>query len=292
VERGFLPLALRGGGYRSPVVAVEHGALLFEKPGLRGMKSRLSRVAGSKVTSAEVAVSDFMLAKMRQGVCARRSVRIYNGIDPEMWDLATPPREDGELIVGCAARLVPGKGIDHLIEAIGRVPQRLSLRLLIAGEGPERPRLEQLASGRRLTERVTFMGEVADMASFWSSCAIAVAPSDSFTESFSVSTLEAMTSGRAVVATRNGAIPELMIDGVTGKLVAAADPAAIAAAILDYADDLDLRLKHGTAARKRAADAFHVGATAKQYLGLLEMENGIQRRSSGRRPVLGPVARR
>ena len=107
--------------------------------------------------------------------------------------------------MGFAGRLIAGKGADVLIRAIAQAGQQVSIKLAIAGEGVERSHLESLAGG--LGAGVEFRGVVADLAEFWRLCDVAVIPSDTFIESFSMSTLEAMASGKAVVASRNGVYP-------------------------------------------------------------------------------------
>jgi glycosyltransferase involved in cell wall biosynthesis len=270
LECGFIGAALRAGGYRARIVAIEHGVLLGlrDLSGTRQLLWRLGRVSGAWADDVEVAVSDSMLGRMREHPHADRTQRIYNGIDPETYRPAAgaTSAHGSELVVGYAGRLIAGKGGDVLIRAIAQAGQQASIRLVIAGEGAERPQLESLAGG--LGANVEFRGVVADLAAFWRSCDIAVIPSDTFIESFSMSTLEAMASGKAVVASRNGAIPELMVDGVTGTLVEPGDTDALARAVLLYAERPALREEHGAAARARAIERFHIEDSARAYLGL------------------------
>jgi glycosyltransferase involved in cell wall biosynthesis len=270
LECGFIGAALRGGGYRGPIVAVEHGVLL----GLRNLsRSRqvlwhIGRVSGAWADDVEVAVSDSMLEEMRRHSHARRTERIYNGIDPEAYrPVAGSSNGHGSaLVVGFAGRLIPGKGADVLIRAIALAGQGTPINLVIAGDGAARPYLQSLAEG--LGASVEFRGVVADLAEFWRSCDVAAIPSDTFRESFSMATLEAMASGKAVVASRNGAIPELMVDDVTGTLVEPGDVDALAQAVLRYAERPELRQAHGAAARARAIEQFHIEDCARAYLDL------------------------
>ncbi len=85
-----------------------------------------------------------------------------------------------------------------------------------------------------------------------------------------MTTLEAMACGKPIVATRNGAIPELMTDGVTGTLVAPGDIAALAKALAVYAESPNLRSAHGTAARARAIAQFNIEDCARAYLDLFD----------------------
>lgn len=281
VERGFMTAALRAGGYRQPIIAVEHGPLLLERSagGLRPMR-RLNRACGAFAASAEVGVSDFMVRTMREYTHARILRRIYNGVDlPGLPPVAGTLREsEREVTVGVAGRLIPGKGVDSLIRAVARVVPQIPVRLLIAGDGPERPRLEIVARQEGLAARAKFVGVVTDLAAFWNRCMIAVTPSDTFVESFSMTTLEAMACGKAVVATRNGAIPELVQDGVTGTLVPCGDVTAIATALAVYAKDGARRNTHGQAAVARATTTFHIRASTNAYLDLFAELQHVARR--------------
>jgi glycosyltransferase involved in cell wall biosynthesis len=264
--------ALRAGGYRAPIVAVEHGALLA-LPSLasaQGCLQRLNFLAGAWADSTEVAVSDFMLERTCRHSHAQQIERIYNGIDSDRYlpDTTANIEHGAELVVGFAGRLISGKGADHLIRAVAHASQQRAVKVLIAGEGPERTRLTALARELGCESRVTMLGTVSDTPGFWRQCDVVVVPSDSFTESFSMVTLEAMSCGKAIVATRNGAIPELVLDGLTGTLVPAGDPMALARALITYAQSPDLRLAHGAAARARAVERFHIDACAQAYIAL------------------------
>ncbi len=271
LECGFMGGALRAGGYGGRIVAIEHGTLLGlgHRPRLRQLLWHIARRSGTWADDAEVAVSDCMLDLMRRHSHARRTQRIYNGIDPAVFmprDGSTE-EDSGDVVVGFASRLVEGKGADHLIRAAARANQQTPVRLVIAGDGPERPRLESLV--RTLDAgRVEFRGVVDDAPGFWRSCDIAAVPTDAISESFSMATVEAMACGLAIVASRTGAIPELMIDGVTGTLVEPGDVGALTQAIVRYAQRPELRREHGGDARVRAIEHFHIDDCARSYLDL------------------------
>jgi glycosyltransferase involved in cell wall biosynthesis len=271
VRRGFMAAALRVGGYRGPIVAVEHGPLLFEQRDLtlpQQLLSRISRVSGAWTTNAEVAVSDFMLVCMCQHAHARRVLRIYNGIDPDTYLSArTHAGRDAELVVGFVGRLIPGKGADQLIRALTQVGERIDIKLLIAGDGPEYEHLVALAQSLHVKPKIEFLGVVDNMSEFWQRCDVAAVPSDAV-ESFSMVTLEAMACGMPIVATCIGAIPELIVDGVTGTLVPPGNVDALARALLAYAERPEMRHAHGAAARTRAIERFLIEDCARAYLDL------------------------
>ena len=272
VACGFMGAALRGGGYRRPIVAIEHGALL----GLSGLAwprrclQRIGGVGGACANDAEVGVSDFVLEEMRRLPHARMIRRIYNGVEP-LENLSAPSsvldRRKASIVVAFAGRLIAGKGADRLIEAVGQIHPPPYIKLLIAGNGAERPRLECLADSLGLRHVVYFLGQVEDMPAFWRRADVAVVPSE-IAESFSMTTLESMACARPVVATQHGAIPELVIDGATGTLVPPGDVKALADAIITYARHPELRRTHGSAARARAIEHFHLTQCAQAYLTL------------------------
>ena len=101
-----------------------------------------------------------------------------------------------------------------------------------------------LAKDLGIASRVQFLGILDDIPAFWRECDVAAVPSGMFVESFSMVTLEAMTCGKPVIASRNGAIPELLIDGDTGTLVTPGSVTELVEAITIYANDPDLRRKH------------------------------------------------
>jgi glycosyltransferase involved in cell wall biosynthesis len=269
VECGFMGAALRAGGYAGTIVAIEHGSV-FELAGYsrerRGLY-RLSRRLGAISNDAEVGVSDFVLEQLRAQPHARRTRRIYNGIDPPSALGDGPDGDPGAVRIGFVGRLVPGKGLEYAIRALARVRLGRPARLLIAGEGPERSRLAALAETLQIGSDLDWVGPVADVAAFWRRCDIAVVPSDGL-ESFSMTTLEAMACARPVVASRIGAIPELVVDGVTGTLVAPGDVGSLAGAVVAYAERPDLRRAHGSAGRSRVVSRFALDDSARNYLEL------------------------
>lgn len=271
IECGFMGAVLRAGGYAAPIVATEHGALC-ELPGYsrsRRYRYKLARRLGARSIDAEVGVSDFMLDRLDAYPHAKRLQRIYNGIDLPPSSLAPAETDSGfprsEIRIGYVGRLVPGKGVDHLLAAVARVRERMPARLRIAGDGPDRSRLESLALA--VGADVEWLGAIDDVPGFWRDCDIAVVPSNGV-ESFSMATLEAMACGKPVVASRVGAIPELVVDGTTGTLITPGDVGAVARAVIAYAERPDLRRLHGEAARARAASQFRLDDCTQSYIRL------------------------
>jgi glycosyltransferase involved in cell wall biosynthesis len=275
VTCGYMGAALRAGGYGGPIVAVEHGDILEAKFNSRWQRALrwISRVGGAWADDIEVAVSDFILERLRRQPHTRTVLRIHNGLDPDLYlrkDGRIDRTSDEECVVTFAGRLVYGKGPDYLIEAIAQLSSVRQMKLLIAGDGPERSRLESMALSLGIGHVVEFLGLKHDMPDFWQMCDIAVVPSAEFIESCPMTTLEAMATGKPVVATRNGGLPELVVDGETGILVPSHDKTALAEAIALYAGDQNLMMAHGAAGRARIKEYFHINKCAQEYLNLFD----------------------
>jgi len=275
VSCGYMGAALRAGGYRGSIVAVEHGDVLEAQLYSRQQRPFrwIGRVGGAWADDMEVAVSDFVLERLRRQPHNRAVVRIYNGIDPAQYALDGPDvnhASDGDFIVAFAGRLVYGKGADYLIEAVAGLSSTQQVKLLIAGDGPERPRLEALARSLRIGNIVEFRGLEHDMKSFWQTCDVAVMPSAEFVESCPMTTLEAMASAKPVVATRNGGLPELVIDQETGIVVSPHDKDALMKALAVYAQSRELRVAHGLSGRARVVEHFHIDRCASAYLDMFD----------------------
>ena len=167
---------------------------------------------------------------------------------------AGAPAEGGYALV--VSRLSPEKGVDVAIDAC----RIAGLGLVIAGEGPERAALEARAEG----SEVRFAGPVADaeLARLRAGAAVAVVPSRS-AETFGLAAAEAMAAGLPVVASRAGALPELLEDDA---LVEPGDARALAAALGRLAGDRDA----GRRGRERVAGLCSPDVVARRLSALYD----------------------
>lgn len=274
---GFLGTALRAGGYRGAIIGVEHGALAtltYSASNLRGrlarLKLKIDRATGLPAYDAEVAVSSFMEAlALKSPLRCRRLVRIANGIALPAPSPLLPDSGARPLRVGYAGRLVPGKGVDVAIRACALLAHNgVPVTLHIAGDGPDRDRLSELAIGLRISHIATFEGWVSDIHGFWANCDLAVAPNDTLAESFCLAATEAMAAGRPVVVSDIGALPELILGGTGGILVAPGDVTSLAQAIGTYASDRERLAVDGAAARTQVESRYSLPRCADAYLAL------------------------
>jgi glycosyltransferase involved in cell wall biosynthesis len=273
IGSGYLAAALRMGGFRAPIIGIEHGSLLQQHAlnPLRRLIRTADRRSGMKACSVVVAVSDYMRDRVVAHSPRARVISIPNGIDLERFspseDPATSKREDDEIVLGCAARLVRGKGIEDAIRALAH-PSLDRTRLRVAGSGSLQEELKELARSLAVDGRTDFLGTVLDMPEFWRSVDVAVVPSNTLVESFGMVALEAMACGKPVVASENGALPSIVVNGVTGRVFPAGDVEALASVIGEYVNDGAQGVRHGANGRRRCEDRFGIDRTASRYLEL------------------------
>jgi L-malate glycosyltransferase len=195
---------------------------------------------------------------MGDGVPEMRAVTVHEGIDLGHVAAAPAAKLHEELwlphhapLVGNVAALVPHKGQRHLIEAAMLVlPQVPDARFILAGEGELRPALERQIREHHLEKHVLLVGFRPDVLSLHKAFDIFVM--SSLTEGLGTSLLDAMACGKPIVATTAGGIPEVVVDGETGFLVAPRDHEGMARAIVSLLKDEALRRRMGEAGRTRA----------------------------------------
>jgi glycosyltransferase involved in cell wall biosynthesis len=154
----------------------------------------------------------------------------------------------GDLVILSMARLAADKGLNYLIEAAAMLPQTARpVQIVIAGEGPERDRLEHLARHLGVTERVRFLGFRKDVGDLLAACDLVVLPS--LREGLSIALLEAMAAGKPIIASSIGSQREVASHGDLARLVRPADARALSEAIVAMAGDEALMARLGRTAR-------------------------------------------
>jgi phosphatidyl-myo-inositol dimannoside synthase len=278
-----LPLGLVGRRIGRPYAVLVHGAEVTVPGRMPFTRQLLEGVL--RPARMVVAFSDYSAAEARRviGSDATRIVTLTPGVDAERFrplsqaEIAATREHfglpvDGRLVVS-VSRLVPRKGMDVLIEAVGRLSSELpDLCLAIGGQGRDRRRLEERArrledgrggaAGRR--RLVHLLGRVADedlplldgAADVW-----AMLCRDRWLgleqEGFGIVFLEAAATGVPQVAGRSGGSHEAVLHGVTGLVVDhPSDPVAVAAALADMFGSAERRGQLGAAARRRVEEHF------------------------------------
>ena len=188
-------------------------------------------------------------------------------------------------LIGTAARLEPVKRIDVFLA----VAQHLSAKcacaglpdpfFVVAGEGSERSRLQQLIEGTALRNRVVFLGHRNDVYDIIRAMDLLLITSDH--EGMPTLVLEAMALGTAVVSRKVGGVPEIIDDGVEGVLVDKSDPVSIASTCLKVLTSPELVHRLTEAARQKVVSKFSAEANASQVLEIYRSLLRLSRAEAG-----------
>ena len=176
--------------------------------------------------------------------------------------VAGRPTGDGAFLILYVGNLIPRKGVRYLIDALHRLPRALPAKLLILGEGADRPKLEAQVRELGLNGRVSMPGRVPepDLHRALREAGVLVLPSimdkRGDTEGLGVVLLEALSYRIPVIGSAIGGITDIIADGETGLLVPPEDPVAIAAAIERLANDPALAERLAVAGSRRVRERF------------------------------------
>jgi len=192
---------------------------------------------------------------------------IHNGVDINMFNpnierslirKVLKIKED-EILILAARNLYPVYGIEYLIKAIPEVIKHYEkIKVLIVGEGPMRCYLYQLSQKMSVDETVIFVGRVPRtlMPLYLAAADICCLPS--LMEGLPIFLLESLASGKPIVATRVGGIPEAVINGYNGYLVKPKDPQSLASALLELILSPTKMRAFGQNSRRIAEEKFNI----------------------------------
>lgn len=227
-QHGELAAALS----RCRTVALEHSVYLDDTRRRRLLKHFTTRRLAAHVAPSETSSRYLEIHTPVRPASIRT---IHNGVwarEVEAVRVAEGP------VVGSVGRIAIEKGFEYLIEALPHLPE---VTCVVVGAGTHGDALRALAERRGVSERLVLTGWVRDSREYLAGFDVFVLPS--LTESFPLTTLEAMQVGVPVVATDVGGVPEQIRDGVTGLLVGTRDPEALAGAVRRLLDDAALRAR-------------------------------------------------
>jgi glycosyltransferase involved in cell wall biosynthesis len=189
---------------------------------------------------------------------------IYNGIDPDVYDSATPADlglPAGSSAVGFIGSFEARKGVRELAVAWRRVASEIpGAHLVLVGKGAMEGKMRELFGD---APRVHWLGYRQDVASILKSLDVMVLPS--YVEGAPNVVLEAMSAGTAIVATDVSGTPELVRDGVEARLIEPRDSEAIATSLIEMLSSSELRQRFAAAARDRVESTFMLEAMVDHY---------------------------
>lgn len=235
----------------------------------------------SKIITVSVALKDDLVRNF--GIPENKIVSIYNGIDVNKFTIPANAKKAREkygvnpdtVTVGTLARMAPQKGLEYFIKAVPLISLKDNIKYLIAGDGPQLAFLKSLVSELGLNEKICFTGFIKNVPEFMSCLDVFVVPS--IAEGLSITTIEAMTAGLPVIASRTGGLPELVKHGETGLLVEPRDPVELAKAISKLLTDRTKRHMMGSCAKRKALEMFShetmVSETCRLYDEIINNSN-------------------
>ena len=265
---------------RAVIIHTFHGHVFqgyFGPAGSR-MVQRIERVL-ARVTDQIIAISAGQqrdLVDRFQIAPAERVVVVPLGLDlaPLMAPATTREATRAEwgfpfeaVVVAYVGRLVTIKHVDLLVRACARAfEQQEQGRLLVVGDGDCRPALERLVADLGLADRVVFAGWRTDLGAVYAASDVVALSSRN--EGTPVALIEALAAGRPVVATAVGGVPDVVQDGLTGRLVPDDDEPALAAAIVELVADRATRARLGAAGPPWVLERFGYARLVTEIDGL------------------------
>jgi glycosyltransferase involved in cell wall biosynthesis len=268
-KAGFLArLAAALRGRRSACVFTPHAWSFWAADGFRGRLYRnLERVAARWCRMILVVSEQERLAGLAAGIGRPEQYRVVtNGIELERFS-APPDPVDGRVVF--LGRLSRQKRPDVAVRALARLLENHpAAELHIAGEGPERAPVKRLAERLGVTDALRMLGTREDIPELLSGASCLLLTSDY--EGCPLSVLEAMAAGVPVVATRVGAVPEMIDDDRAGLLVEPGDAEGAAAAIGELLADPAHARELGDEGRRRARERFSREQMIERTLALYD----------------------
>jgi len=208
------------------------------------------------------------------GISAKRIFVAHSGINPERFVSASMDPLISEFglkkndpVVVNVAHLAGHKGQEYLVRAIPLVLERIpNARFFIVGAGELMDKLHSLANSLGLDQRLVFSGFRSDVGSFYQIADLFVM--SSVQEGLGTAVLDALALGKPVVATNSGGIPEIIQDGVTGKLVEAANPAALAQGIVEMLTSREKATRMAVRGQMRVLKDFTIDAMVEKNVAV------------------------
>ncbi|MBI5190027.1 MAG: glycosyltransferase family 4 protein [Nitrospirae bacterium] len=220
--------------------------------------SPFTKLVYGPLTDGVITTGEFIMAQLIRelGLNPGKIYSVPTGINTEKFTGTGGDALRGQLgisadapVIGMAAALRSWKGHRYMMEAMPSIlAEYPDARLVLAGEGPVRPYIDQWKEEFGIAGAVTMLGHRDDVETVIAGFDISVMASYA-SEGIPQFALQSMASGKPVVGTDVGGIPEVVKDGITGLVVPPKDPAALAAAIKGLLSDRALMARMGEAGR-------------------------------------------
>ena len=271
---------LAGVSYR---VHGEHGWDVFDPEGNNVKYQWLRKIMGlliHRFVPLSLHLETYLLSQV--GIPHSKITRICNGVDTHVFHPRANDRQtpvgcsldlSGKIVIGTVGRMHGVKDQITLVNAFLEAANlsssfRDQARLLLIGEGPLRETALTLLGQHGLAESAWLPGERSDIAEILRLLDVFVLPSQA--EGISNTLLEAMATGLAVIATRVGGNPELVLEGKTGLLVDKQNPLQLAEALLCLFNDQVLRQQFAEAGLNRVLEEFTIDGMVARYQRLYD----------------------
>lgn len=228
--------------------------------------------------SAIIAISEFVKKSLEDsGIPPASIALVYEGVEVPSPRSATAQRAarerwslgENDFVIGCVGYLLPEKGQEALVQAFrDAASARSNAKLILAGDGPCRQKLEGIVKGAGLSARVQFLGFVSDVDSVYDALDLFVFPSHA--EPLGTSMLAAMARGLPVVGVAAGGVKEVVRHEIDGLMASSSDSAEIAKLIGRMMEEKAQASRFGERARSRIMERFDFRRMAGQTLEVYE----------------------
>jgi len=244
---------------------------IFQAPPKRHILILTSKIYEETLKKCDVIVAgtNYLKSLYSRIFTHAKVVRIPLGVDVEFFKGEQTPRNKKYNEILSVANLRRYKGLHYLIRAMPMILKEHENTILrIIGAGPELNNLSRLARTLKVDSKVIFQGFVThtDIPKFFKECDIYCHASP--WEAFGVVMIEAMSSGKPVVATNSGGQVDIVDDGETGYLVKPRSSTALAEAVIKLLNDRELLKRMGEKGRNKAEKEFSWSSIAKKYHAL------------------------
>ncbi len=225
---------------------------------------------GINESDGVTAVSQFLSDQTYETFDIKKNIRvIHNFVDTEKFT-RRPDRElkekyapDNEFIVTHLSNFRPVKRVDTVIETFSKILEKVKVKLLLIGDGPERGKAEKMCRELGICDHTIFLGKRLEVEDFLSISDLLI--SASVVESFGLSILEAMSCGVPIISSNSGGVPEIIVDGEQGFLIKPEDVGGFADAGIEILRKQSLRQSMSKSGSARARALFDVNSIGPQY---------------------------